>query len=201
MIAGFGGREIVRRQATAALADDDVRWAIELASWLVLTDDDADDRRLLAAALRTVAQRTSAANIRNWCITRALELDGTLDNSRLYRHRLTERQVLAAPITGSVAVLRVMLDPDAADGLDIHLGWRFDDGSHCGLHLRNGIAAVTDGVRADTVLTCTTAAWAAVLGGRTTLTDALANDQITIEGDLATARRALACFDVEGLRR
>lgn len=201
MIAGFGGREAVRRQVTAALADDDVRWAIELAGWLVLTDDEPGDRRLLAEGLRTVAQRTSAANIRNWCITRALELDGDLDNSRLYRHRLTERQVLAAPITGSVAVLRVLLDPDAADGIDVHLGWVFDDGSRCGLHLRHGIAAVTDGTRADITLRCTTASWAAVLGGRSTLSDALASSQITIEGDLATAQRALACFDVEGLQR
>lgn len=201
MIAGFGGRDTVRRQADAALADDDVRWAIELMSWLVLVDDDPDDRRRLAAALRTVAQRTSAANIRNWCITRALELEGSLDNSRLYRHRISERQALAGPIEASVTVLRVLLDPDAADGLDVRLGWRFADGTTTGLHVRNGIAAVTDGIVTDAMIACSPAAWAAVIGGRVALSTAIDAGDIVIEGDATTARRALACFDVEGLQR
>ena len=201
MIAGFGGRDTVRRQADEALAADDVRWAIELTSWLVLVDDDPDDRRRLAAALRTVAQRTSAANIRNWCITRALELEGTLDNSRLYRHRITERQALAAPIDASVTVLRVLLDPDAALGLDVRLGWQFSDGTSCGLHVRNGIAAITDGTNAQAAVTCSPAAWASVMGGRISLGAAIDAGDVVIDGDATSARRALACFDVEGLRR
>ena len=94
LIDGFGGADEVRRQADAALADDDLRWALELASWLVRVDPDhAEDRRRLASALRTIAQRTTAANIRNWCLTRALELDGQLDVSRFRRHRFSGGQV------------------------------------------------------------------------------------------------------------
>ena len=88
MIAGFGGRDAVRSQARTALAADDLRWALELSTWLVRCEvgpdgradaGTADDRGLLASVLRTIAQRTTSANIRNWCITRARELDGLHD--------------------------------------------------------------------------------------------------------------------------
>lgn len=197
MIAGFGGEAEVRRQAEEAIENDDLRWAIELASWL---NQVGADRSLLARSLRLVAQRTPAANIRNWCITRALELDGALDNTRLSRHRFPVRQVLAAPIAESVKVLRVVLDPELADGMNTRLGWQFADGTRTGLHIRNSVAAPTDGEHADATIHCTAATWAAVLGGASTLSAAMASGDLRIEGDEAAGRRALAVFDVEGLR-
>jgi alkyl sulfatase BDS1-like metallo-beta-lactamase superfamily hydrolase len=107
LIAGFGGADAVRQQADDALVGDDVRWATELATWLVRAGGDADDRRRLATCLRTIAQRTPAANIRSWCLTRALYLDGSLDLSRLYRHRFSRAQVLGSPPDRSVHILRV----------------------------------------------------------------------------------------------
>ena len=43
LIEGFGGRSVVRTQATAAIQKDDLRWAIELASWLVAAPADKAD--------------------------------------------------------------------------------------------------------------------------------------------------------------
>ena len=205
MIAGFGGRAEVRRQADAAIAIDDLRWAIELASWLVRDADDdteaaAADRRRLAQALRLVAQRTTAANIRNWCLTRALELDGTIDNSRLSRHRFSARQLMAAPIAESIRVLRVLVDPEAAEGIGAHLAWHFTDGTAAGLHIRNCVAVPTDGAGAATTLACDPATWAAIMAGNVTLSAAIADGSVRITGHQAAAVRALACFDVEGLR-
>ena len=40
LIDGFGGADEVRRQVDVALADDDVRWALELATWLVRVEPD-----------------------------------------------------------------------------------------------------------------------------------------------------------------
>ena len=64
LIAGFGGRAKVRELAATAIDTDDLRWATELATWLVRSSEPHDDdRRLLARALRTIGQRTPAANI------------------------------------------------------------------------------------------------------------------------------------------
>ena len=77
------------RRSTRATSAGPRRWG----SWLVHRDDadgvsaaTDDDRLLLAEVLRTIGRRTPSANIRNWCLTRALELDGTLDLDRLRVH-------------------------------------------------------------------------------------------------------------------
>lgn len=200
LVAGFGGADEVRAQADAALAADDVRWATELSTWLVRSGDDADDRHRLARCLRTIAERTPAANIRNWCLTRALALDGTIDTARLTRHRFSRAQVLGSPPDRSVHVLRVLVDPDRADGLDVRLAWTFDDGAVTGLHLRNSIACPTDGSDADITITCSLATWASILSGRLLLSAALDDGSVMIDGDRSTAITALGVFEVDGLR-
>ncbi len=53
LIAGFGGADEVRRQVDHALDTDDVRWAVELATWLVRVEPgNSGDRARLATALR-----------------------------------------------------------------------------------------------------------------------------------------------------
>lgn len=201
MIAGFGGRDTVRAQAEAAIDADDLRWAVELGSWLAhSTEAAADDRELLGRAVRLIGQRTSAANIRNWCLTRARELDGSTDNTRLYTHRFPRAGVLAN-LAQSVHVLRVVLDPTDAEGIDVRLAWRFVGGATAGLHVRNCVAAPTDGLAAaDATIECEPTVWADVLAGGTTLSHAVASGSAAITGDVTTANRALAMFDVAGLR-
>ncbi len=201
MIDGFGGRDEVRRQTTAAIDGDDLRWAIELGTWLAYSPDaEAADRELLAQALRLVAQRTSAANLRSWCLTRALELDGAIDLSGRYQHRLSRRGVLGAPLAQSVHVLRVLLDPDRTVGLDLRLGWRFTDGTVTGLHLRNGIACPTDGTEVDATIECSPETWANLLSGQAMLSAAITNGELTVAGDTDAVTSALAAFDVDSLR-
>ena len=200
MVAGFGGRDAVRRQATTALDHDDVRWALELSSWLARSDgSEPADRALLAGALRTVAQRTSAANIHNWCLTRALQLEGSLDGSKYRSHRLHRAQVVADPIA-SVRVLHVLLDPTAADGIDARIALHFEAAGTAGLHVRNSIARNDDGTDADATLHCDPTTWAAVVAGGAALTDAVAAGSVTIDGDADLAIRVLRCFDLIGLR-
>ncbi len=197
LIAGFGGAEKVRQQARAAIDADDLRWGIELASWLVAGNAAADeDRALLARALRLVGQRTSSANIRNWCLTRARELDGTADGSRLRTHRLPPARVEADPVS-IVALLRVLLDPGRAEGIDVRLRFDFGDGRIAGLHVRNCVAV--PGTIADhevqATVSCSPSTWAAVVSGRTALDEAIAAGAVVITGDAETARRALHAFD------
>lgn len=201
LIEGFGGIEEVRRQADEAIAAEDLRWAIELSTWLVRAGGEADDRGRLARCLRTVAQRTPAANIRNWCLTRALFLEGSLDLSRLYRHRFSRGQILGAPSDRAVHVMRVLVDPDRAHGIDVRIGWRFSDGSSAGLHLRNSIACPTDGTRTDGTIACSRETWADVLTDRLALSDAIDQGSIVVDGDRDAVIEALHVFDVDGLRR
>jgi alkyl sulfatase BDS1-like metallo-beta-lactamase superfamily hydrolase len=201
MIKGFGGKETVRTQAHQAIESDDLRFAIELASWLAYSTDPSDaDKQLLASALRLVAQRTPAANIRNWCLARARHLDGSFDATRFNTHRISKRQILSGPISSAVSILRVLLEPTRAEGIDVEIAFTFPQGT-TGLHIRNSVAVPTDGTHADNSIICELAVWADILSGSTTLSQAIAASALQIEGNASQVLRALACFDVVGLQQ
>ncbi len=209
LIDGFGGRTAVRDQAVAALEDDDVRWALELATWLVRSEpgDDGradggstEERATLASVLRTIGQRTTAANIRCWCLTRALELDGHLDLDRFRLHRFPAAEVTAGDPTAFVHALRVLVDPVAAGDVDDELVWRFGDDTAAGLRLRNCVAVPTTGSDADAGIEIDQDTFAAVMGRRRSLADALSTGDARIIGDPARVRRMLSCFDHDGLQ-
>jgi alkyl sulfatase BDS1-like metallo-beta-lactamase superfamily hydrolase len=200
MIKGFGGKETVRTQARQAIDHDDLRFAIELSSWLAYCTDPSDaDKQLLASALRLVAQRTPAANIRNWCLARARHLDGSFDATRFNTHRISKRQILSGPISSAVSILRVLLEPNRAESVNIHIAFKFPQGT-TGLHIRNSVAVPTDGAGATHSVTCDIAVWADILSGTTTLSQAIKASSMQIDGDKSQVLRALACFDVVGLQ-
>ena len=114
LVKGFGGVEQVRQAFEEAIQSEDYRWAIELSDWLVKVNDDSSDKHRLATALRDVGQRTTSANIRNWCVTRAMELDGLIDLTRFRQHRFGYSEVMAGEPAAFVKLLRVLLDPDKA---------------------------------------------------------------------------------------
>ena len=200
MIKGFGGKETVRTQARQAIDHDDLRFAIELSSWLAYSTDPSDsDKQLLASALRLVAQRTPAANIRNWCLARARHLDGSFDATRFNTHRISRRQILSGPISSAVSILRVLLEPTRAEEIDIEIAFKFPNGT-TGLHIRNSVAVPTNGSNANHSISCELAVWADILSGSTTLSQAIAASALQIEGNASQVLHALACFDVVGLQ-
>ena len=199
LIAGFGGRDAVRKQVDEALTNDDARWALELGSWLVRSDGAEDaDRALLARALRMVAQRTSAANIRNWCLTRARVLDGTANVARLKNVHLRKPTLLSAGYEKAVHILRVLLVPERAKNVDMKLKFVLD-GNTTGLHIRNFVAVPYSGVDAQATITGTLDTWTNVLSGSTTLAAVISDGLLSITGDSDGAVSALRCFDVKGL--
>jgi len=196
LIAGFGGIEAVRGEVTTALRARDHRWAIELASWLVAAGEDDADRRLLATALRGVAQRTTSANARSWCLTRALELEGALDLARYRQHSFGYREVLASAPTAFIPVLRVLLDPERARGLAREIRWQFDTGETAGLKIRGQVAIPTDGRDADATLSLSHETWARVLSGRKLLRSAIDEGLAGISGSHEDVLEFFGAFDL-----
>ena len=138
----------------------------------------------LAEVLRTVARRTMSANVRNWCLTRARHLDGTMSTDRFRLHRLSPDHAATAPAGDLVHVLRVTLDPSRCTGVDRHLAVEFPDGT-AGLHVRNGVAVPTSGDDAKVTLTITRTAWADLFNGRRTIGDLLAAGDASTSDDAA----------------
>lgn len=203
LIAGFGGRAEVFAQAKTALDGDDLRWALELATWLVRSQTGPDgradggtqtERSMLGQVLRAIGQRTTSANIRNWCMTRALELDGQIDLSRHRGFRVGRSQALASDAATFVRALKTIIVPERAADIDTHVAFSIGD-TVCGLHVRRGVAAPTDGTGAEHTLSLSHEAWADVISAKLTLHDALESGAATVSGDRAAVVDALRCFE------
>lgn len=201
LVDGFGGPAAVLERVAEARSGNDLRWALELASWLAARrNSTSEDRQVLADVLRDVGYRSAAANIRNWCITTARDLDGSTDLSRLRTHRLREAQVLGMTPSESVSILRVMLDPDVAVGLDHHMAFDFDGRGAVGLHVRNGVAVVTDGTDATDRVAGSFEVWAKVLSGSVALSDSIAAGDLRVSGSTTAVQTTLGVFENQGLR-
>ena len=196
LVNGFGGLDAVRQEFDQALQNADYRWALELSDWLVRVSQDAADQNRQATALRAVAQRTTSANIRNWCTTKALELDGLLNLDRFRQHRFGYSEVLAGEPTAFVKVLRVLLDPTKARGLNTDICWLFEDGSRAGLRLRDQVAIPTDGSDADMTVELSHEVWARMLSGKVSPEQAAIAGEIAVQGSIEELLRVLGAFDL-----
>ncbi|MFM8820933.1 MAG: alkyl sulfatase C-terminal domain-containing protein [Phenylobacterium sp.] len=127
-------------------------------------------------------------------------MEGALDLSRLAEHRLRPAQLAARPPREALHLLRVMVDPARAEGIDLHLGLDLPDAGTAGLHVRNSVSVATDGAGATTRLAVRWSDLVRVLGGEARLSELEASGALAITGDAAGARRALAVFDLPGLK-
>lgn len=182
LVQGFGGLEAVRSAFDDALAAQDYRWALELGTWLVRGEAQADgrcdggapeDRQRLAQALRGVAQATPSANVRNWALTRARELEGQLELSRFRRHRFQARAVASAPAE-AVKLLRVLLLPEQITEAGT-LTFDFGGQGQASLTVRRGIAVPGQEPAGDLTLALSGESWGALLAGKLSLAEALAS--------------------------
>ena len=201
LVAGLGGADAVRGQVDQARAANDLRWALELASWLsARAGAEQQDRDRVAGVLRDIAARTTATNIRNWCLTRARDLEGVTDLSRLREHRLRPHTLAGMTPREILHLLRVLLVPERAAGIDLHIAVRVSDAAPAGVHIRNSVSVATDGAGAGASLALSRAAFIRMLTGGATLGDLLAAGEATIQGDAGAVRSALASYDVPGLK-
>jgi alkyl sulfatase BDS1-like metallo-beta-lactamase superfamily hydrolase len=198
LIQGFGGRDEVAKQCARALASDDVRWATELGTWLVRSEGATqDDRNLLASCLRVIAERTPAANIRNWCITRARHLDGSFPMDRFMVHGFNPKFLGEASAVGLVHTLRVIVDPEKIEGINHHVAFTIGDET-CGLHVRNSVAVPTDGWGATSVVTMSRATFMGILSGKSSWSENVGDGSIKISGDAETIDRIRLALDSKG---
>lgn len=108
----IGGRDAVLREAQAAADAGDHQWAAELVSHLVRTDtSDQAARTLKADALRALGYRTPNSNWRNFYLTAARELDGTIDYSLAIQINAPD-QIAAMPGSALLESLRFRVDPE-----------------------------------------------------------------------------------------
>jgi len=158
----MGGPAAVRRGAASANAQGGLanwRWTLRLTSLLLDMDaNDAEARKLRAAAARQLGQRTSSSNARGFYLTEALQIEGgmqvkgqplTLDAIRRFLGTPTAQALTAASVDENLQFLRYLVDPRKAEGLRQTFTLTVEGDSRMRrLELRNGVLVVTDAAAA-----------------------------------------------------
>jgi alkyl sulfatase BDS1-like metallo-beta-lactamase superfamily hydrolase len=136
----MGGRDAVFAAAVEAAEDGDQQWAAELATHLIrINHDNWDARNLKAEALRQIGYTHTNNNWRNWYLTSAQELDGTIDFSKRLDIQAPD-MLRAFPTSELINGFRYRLKSE--DTLDVYMtmGFRFPDvDEEFGLEIRRGI--------------------------------------------------------------
>jgi alkyl sulfatase BDS1-like metallo-beta-lactamase superfamily hydrolase len=154
----MGGPAAVRKAAASANAQGGLanwRWTLKLTSLLLQLDPaDAEARKLRAAAARALGQRTSAANVRGWYLTEALQIEGgmqfkgqplTVDAIRRFLGTPTAQALAAASVDENLQFVRYLVDPRKAEGLRQTFTLAVEGDSRIRrLELRNGVIVISD---------------------------------------------------------
>ena len=210
LIAGFGGKEIVRSAFDRAMEERDYRWAVELASWLVRCDADLtgkidlgeyEDRVRLSSALKSIAYSTTSSNLRNWCLTRALELEGAINLSRFREHRFSYQPEDPGSVKQTMKLLRVLLVPERAKGYEARISLFLDGEMVAGLIIRNQVAIpIVSGVKTleqgqDLKLEMSRVNWAKLISGKVHLPHLMRGNEVRCTPDYGSILKFFSCFD------
>lgn len=200
LIEGLGGVDKVLSKAQTALSEGDSRWAAQLMSYILrIEPNHAQARQLKADALRQIAQLTTAANTRAFCLFEARSLEGKIDLKRVNRQAPASGRVMSAPPERFVEALRVYLDPQKSANEDICAGFHFEDtGAHVTLHVCRGVARYYNSppAEADVTFTLTHKSWARLLSGKERYEALRAAGKLKVSGDESVAARFLTLFDL-----
>jgi alkyl sulfatase BDS1-like metallo-beta-lactamase superfamily hydrolase len=199
LVKGFGGRAEVARQCEEALANEEIRWAVELGTWLVRSEGATqEEKNLLARCLRVVAERTPAANIRNWCITRARHLDGSFPMDRFNQHNFNPKFLSEATATSLVHTMRVLVEPKLIEGINHHIAVVIDS-EEAGWHVRNSVIVPTNGWGAQSLVRMSRATFLTMIGGRLLWSEAVASGDITVTGSIDIVDQVRRAIENKGI--
>ena len=142
----MGGRNTVLEEAKKAYEDGDYQWTAELATYLIRIDHiDMDARNIKAAAFRNLGYTQMNINWRNWYLTSAMELDGSLDMETAHKmpgQKFASPDVVKA-LPAGVIIEALTIRLIAEQTFEVHLTMEFqiaDTNEEYAIEIRRGVA-------------------------------------------------------------
>ncbi|MBN2179137.1 MAG: MBL fold metallo-hydrolase [Deltaproteobacteria bacterium] len=191
-----GGKEKILKEATKAVSDGEYQWALELTDYLlVLEPENQMARNCKARALRTLGERQIAATARNYYLTRALELEGTLF---IGEQEIRDRDLVhSIPLTAIFNSMAVNLNAEKSADVERVVGFRFPDtGDTFTVHVRRGVAEIQPRLpeNPDNTVTVNSLVWKEIVAGMRNPALALVKGDVSIEGGTFELVKFLALF-------
>ncbi|MEE9606965.1 MAG: alkyl sulfatase dimerization domain-containing protein [Myxococcota bacterium] len=182
-----GGRDALLTAARSALDERRYAWAAELAGQLLRLDPNSNEvRELKASALRALGERSVSPNGRNFYLTQARELEGSVSIDPGEGVDESVRSVaMSIPIGNFMAAMPSHLDPRRSADADTVVGFRFPDVQESySIHVRRGVAELQPVFpeQPDVAITTDSGVWREVVLGLRNPALALASGAIEIDG-------------------
>ena len=197
-VSALGGRDRVLELAREAIGAEDYGWAMDLLTHVVRADaSDEEAKKLKAKAMRAWGYDQANIYYRNFALSGAAELDGSLDRSGAFdfANPVIIRQFGIGTILEN---LRVKIDGEKAIAADFRIGFHITDRNESyGYHVRNGIAAFTTEVPEGSglVLHVPSGVVYDFVLGRGTIREAIESGKGSADGDLALLGEFASFFD------
>ncbi len=193
-----GSVEALLAKAKHAQQQGDELWALELTNHVLALDrDHTQARTFKALLLRKRAAQETSANGRNYRLTQARELDGSLQTPRASLVRSSQNLLPSLPLSQIFQSMCVNLNGPACWDEDVVLGFTFTDTrEEWTLHIRHGVADVQPKrpEQAELRITTTAQLWKEFLTGTRNQAKVLASGALHIEGSTPRFVRILLWF-------
>jgi len=195
-----GGVEELLAATRAALAEKRYPWAAELATQLLRVDPDLEEARgIKAAALRALGRRSISSNGRNYYLTQALELEGSVQIARDQKIDDSVRTLVTSiPIGNFMAAMPIRIDPEKSAETDVLVGFHFPDiDESYAIHVRRGVAEFRRAFpeNPDVAITVDSGVWREIVVGLRNPALAFASGAVEVQGSTLDLVGFLRLFD------
>ncbi|WGK64985.1 alkyl sulfatase dimerization domain-containing protein [Croceiramulus getboli] len=186
-VSALGGRDNILKIAQEAIDAQDYGWAMEITTHVIRSNpEDQEARNLKAKAMEEWGYDQANIYYRNFALSGAKELDGSLDKSGAFD--FANPVIIEQFAIGTILEnLRVSVNAEKAKDADFKIGFKITDREEqFGFHVRNGLAAFYERIpeNADVVVSIPSQVVYDFVLGKARVKDAINNGKGSAEGDL-----------------
>lgn len=197
-VAMVGGKEQMMKFAMDACDSSDYQWCAELATHAIRIDlEDMEPRLLKAKALRELGYRETNNNWRNWYLTSAKELDGTIDYSKKINLQAPDLMAEFQP-EQLVNALRFGLNAERSQDKHFTVAFEFTDTDEThAVEIRRSVAEFHKDFEGEAKATVklTKPVFLGMLVGKVDFTKAVKEGYIKLDGDAKAVPEFFGLFD------
>lgn len=132
-VNSFGGTGATLSIACSSIKNEDYKWAAEVLTYLIIINpEDKNARSLKACCLRELGYKCKNTNWRNWYLTSARELDGTINYSLFNKTQGCDSQdiINEMPVSIFLKALCTKLNPELSKKTRMTLCFNILDENH-----------------------------------------------------------------------
>ncbi|MDR9826232.1 alkyl sulfatase dimerization domain-containing protein [Vibrio sp. FNV 38] len=193
-----GGKEKMMAFAQTACDQGDYQWCAELATHAIRVDiNDMEPRNLKAKALRELGYRETNNNWRNWYLTSAQELDGTIDYSKKINLQAPDLMAEFEPAQ-LVGALRFSLNAERSKDKHFTVAVEFRDYKEThAIEVRRSVAQFHQDFsgKSKATITLTKPIFLGLLVGKVDFQKAIEEGYIQVSGDAKSIPEFFSLFD------